>query len=448
MLAAAQALEGGGVDRFTHGTTVATNALLERKGARTAFVATRRLRAPPPPPAPVARTCTGRARHPEPLVPLDRCFQVQEHMAPDGVVERLDLGRCRRSTPTRWPLPALLVPPPSTTRRRGGCAAGLPGAFVVASHEVAPSSVSTSRRRWRLWTRTSARGLALPRRLVFRAAAVGLPEPLVIRSSGGVASLEEASAPGGGRAQRSRRRGVGAAAVARAAGFEDALALDMGGTSTDVSLVQGGRGRSDRRTSGRRACPSAAVAGRAYRRRRRRLARLAGRRRRASRRAAERGRHLEARVLRARRQRTHRHRREPRPRPPAGPARRRRSTRPRRGRGGARRPRRRRRGTRRRRGARACAAGHVRGAGHDPRKLALVAFGGAGRCMPARSRKSLPIGTVLCARTRRASSPRSGLVVGDRRRDRVRSYVRPLGEVAICRATAKATCAMPNSPSS
>jgi len=73
------------------------------------------------------------------------------------------------------------------------------------------------------------------------AAAAGLPEPLVMRSSGGVASLGEASAhpvvavlsgPAGG--------AVGAAAVARAAGFEDALALDMGGTSTDVSLVLGG----------------------------------------------------------------------------------------------------------------------------------------------------------------------------------------------------------------
>ena len=41
VLAAAGALGGAGrVDRFTHGTTVATNALLERKGARTAFVTT------------------------------------------------------------------------------------------------------------------------------------------------------------------------------------------------------------------------------------------------------------------------------------------------------------------------------------------------------------------------------------------------------------------------
>jgi N-methylhydantoinase A len=37
---AAEAVGAAGVERFTHGTTIATNALLERRGARTAFVAT------------------------------------------------------------------------------------------------------------------------------------------------------------------------------------------------------------------------------------------------------------------------------------------------------------------------------------------------------------------------------------------------------------------------
>src|SRR5919205_3415425 len=40
VVAAARAVGAEAVERFTHGTTVATNALLERKGARTAFVAT------------------------------------------------------------------------------------------------------------------------------------------------------------------------------------------------------------------------------------------------------------------------------------------------------------------------------------------------------------------------------------------------------------------------
>ena len=40
VLAAVAEVGAGAVERFSHGTTIATNALLERKGARTAFVAT------------------------------------------------------------------------------------------------------------------------------------------------------------------------------------------------------------------------------------------------------------------------------------------------------------------------------------------------------------------------------------------------------------------------
>src|SRR6266704_3493307 len=92
VLAAAEAVGARDVERFTHGTTVATNALLERKGARTAFVATagfehllhlrRQARAH------LYRLC---ADHPEPLVPLERCFGVDERIGPDGVLRELDL---------------------------------------------------------------------------------------------------------------------------------------------------------------------------------------------------------------------------------------------------------------------------------------------------------------------------------------------------------------------
>src|SRR5919198_3735291 len=92
VLAGAREVGAAGVERFAHGTTVATNALLERKGARTAFVATegfehllhlrRQNRAD------LYRLCVD---HPEPLVPLERCFGVQERMGPDGVIAPLDL---------------------------------------------------------------------------------------------------------------------------------------------------------------------------------------------------------------------------------------------------------------------------------------------------------------------------------------------------------------------
>src|SRR5256885_3620586 len=93
VLAAAEAVGAGRLERVTHGTTVATNALLERKGARTAFVATegfehllhlrRQNRAH------LYRLC---AAHPEPLVPLERCHGVRERIGADGVVTPPELG--------------------------------------------------------------------------------------------------------------------------------------------------------------------------------------------------------------------------------------------------------------------------------------------------------------------------------------------------------------------
>src|SRR3954471_10626202 len=89
---AAAAAVGGEVERFVHGTTVATNALLERKGARTAFVANagfehllhvrRQARAH------LYRLCEA---HPEPLVPLERCHGVRGRIGPDGEIVPLDL---------------------------------------------------------------------------------------------------------------------------------------------------------------------------------------------------------------------------------------------------------------------------------------------------------------------------------------------------------------------
>src|SRR5918912_1605505 len=90
--AAARAAGARDAERFVHGTTVATNALLERKGARTALVTTagfehvlhlrRQTRAH------LYRPC---APHPQPLVPLERCVGVRERIGPDGVLEELDL---------------------------------------------------------------------------------------------------------------------------------------------------------------------------------------------------------------------------------------------------------------------------------------------------------------------------------------------------------------------
>src|ERR671935_400588 len=93
VVAAAAAVGAADLERFTHGTTVATNALLERKGARTAFVGTagfehllhlRRQTRPH-----LYRLCRA---HPEPLVPLERCHGVRERIGPGGILVPLDLA--------------------------------------------------------------------------------------------------------------------------------------------------------------------------------------------------------------------------------------------------------------------------------------------------------------------------------------------------------------------
>jgi N-methylhydantoinase A len=248
VLAAARAVGAGGdVTRFAHGTTVATNALLERRGAPTAYVGNagfehllhlrRQARAH------LYRLC---AEHPEPLVPLERCHGVRGRLGPEGELEPLDLG----SLPDLGDAEAAAVcflfafRDPSHER---AVAAELrrrhPGVHVVASHEVAPEF-----REYERASTTAADAYLAPvaarylRALAAAAAGAGLPEPVVMLSSGGVLPAEEAAAhparllvsgPAGGV--------VGAGLVARRAGFEDAIAFDMGGTSTDVCLLPGGR---------------------------------------------------------------------------------------------------------------------------------------------------------------------------------------------------------------
>jgi N-methylhydantoinase A len=246
VLGAAEAVGAAEVERFTHGTTIATNALLERKGARTAFVSTagfehllhlrRQTRAH------LYRLC---AQQPEPLVPLERCYGVRERIGAAGVIAPLELE-------TLPPLDAEAIAVcllfsfrddshehavAEELRRR------YPEAHVVASHEVAPEF-----REYERASTTAADAYLGPltarylRSLRQACRGTALPEPLVMRSSGGVATLDEAAAhaalilvsgPAGG--------AVGAARIARLAGIEDAISFDMGGTSTDVCLIADGR---------------------------------------------------------------------------------------------------------------------------------------------------------------------------------------------------------------
>jgi N-methylhydantoinase A len=249
VLAAAREVGAGDVslERFAHGTTVATNALLERRGARTAFVGNagfehllhlrRQTRAH------LYRPC---ARHPEPVVELADCHGVAGRLGPDGELEPLELG----SLPELGDVEAVAVCLLFSFRDPShelAVAAELrrlyPTVHVVASHEVAPE--------FREYERASTTAVdaylapvasAYLNALAGAAAGAGLPEPVVMLSSGGVAPVTEAAAhparllvsgPAGGV--------VGAGLLARRAGFPNAIAFDMGGTSTDVCLLPGGR---------------------------------------------------------------------------------------------------------------------------------------------------------------------------------------------------------------
>src|SRR5262245_44890965 len=230
VLAAAEAVGAREVERFTHGTTVATNALLERKGARTAFVANEgfehllHLRRQDR--AHLYRLC---AAHPEPLVPLERCFGVRGRIGPAGELTPLDLGSLPEIDADAVAI-CLLFAFRDPSHERAVAAEvrrRLPLAHVVASHEVSPEF----REYERASTAAADAYLGPPvarylRALAAGATAAGLPEPLVMRSSGGVTSVTEAAAhPATALVSGPAAGAVGAALVARLAGHEEAIAF-------------------------------------------------------------------------------------------------------------------------------------------------------------------------------------------------------------------------------
>ena len=243
------------VERFAHGMTVATNALLEGRGARTALIATegftdlvelgRQARAH------LYRLCASR---PAPLTPPERRVPAPERCAPDGPLRPLEsegvrdtVERVAALEPEAVAVVLLHAYRHHDHERALGDALRerLPEAHVSLSHDV----VGTFREYERAATTEvdAALGPLLAgylRRLTGSAAEAGLPEPQIMQSNGGLADLELAarhpaltvlSGPAGGAA--------GGAYAAQAAGEPDALGFDMGGTSCDVCVIDGGRVR-------------------------------------------------------------------------------------------------------------------------------------------------------------------------------------------------------------
>jgi N-methylhydantoinase A len=240
------------VSRFAHGMTVGTNALLEGKVARTALLATegftdleqlgRQARAD------LYRLCAG---HPAPIVPPELRVPVPERSGPDGVLSPLDEDRLRELVRERCgDVEAVAVCLLWGFRHRDHERAAarivedeLAGVHVSTSHDTA--GVFREYERCATTVVDAALSPLLRRylsRLAERARDAGLPEPDVMLSGGGVASADTAARHGSWTVLSGPAGGaVGAARSAERAGAADAVCLDMGGTSCDVSVAFGGR---------------------------------------------------------------------------------------------------------------------------------------------------------------------------------------------------------------
>jgi N-methylhydantoinase A len=237
------------VERFVHGMTVGTNALLEGKTARTALLATAGFtdledlgrQARPD----LYRLCAG---HPPPLVPPELRIPVPERAGPDGVVRELDEEELR-SALGEVALESAAVcllwgfRHPDHERRVSALVREVhPGAHVSTSHETAGVFREYERC---VTTVVDAAVSPLLRgyvgRLAERARDAGLPPPEVMLSSGGVADAGMAAAHGAWTVLSGPAGGaVGSARIAELVGAGDAVGLDMGGTSCDVSVALGG----------------------------------------------------------------------------------------------------------------------------------------------------------------------------------------------------------------
>ena len=240
--------QGWRPDLIVHGSTVATNAVLERRGAKTAFVTTKGFRDL----LAIGRQARPRLydlepKRPPPLAPRDRSFEVDERLDYTGaVLAELSIDEARRVAKAVVASGAEAVAVcllfsflnPAHERRLGEALreAGIdpalssevlpePREYERASTTVLNAYVTPVMRRY---LRDLERGVGAASRLQ------------IMQSSGGAAAVEQVAAlpvstllsgPAGGVA--------GAFAVAAAAGYPNAISFDMGGTSTDVALCPG-----------------------------------------------------------------------------------------------------------------------------------------------------------------------------------------------------------------
>ncbi len=241
-------------ERIVHGTTVATNALLERKGSKLAMLTTEGHRD-------VIEMREGlkperydlRLPAPDPLVPRRLRLGIRERLRANGSVA-IALDQASLATAIEQ-LRAEQVESvaicllhswrdPAHERAAGeAVAAALPSVFVTLSADVLPQIKEFER-----FSTTAVNAYVGPvvsrylGRLRGRLGEAGYPGAVfVILSHGGVAPVEEAARLAVGTALSGPAGGVAAAvALARAGLGQNLVTFDMGGTSTDIALVADG----------------------------------------------------------------------------------------------------------------------------------------------------------------------------------------------------------------
>jgi N-methylhydantoinase A/oxoprolinase/acetone carboxylase beta subunit len=226
---------------LSHGTTVATNALLERRGAQVALVTNRGFADL----IEIARQTRpslydARVDRPAPLVPRERRFETDARLDATGAEIVPVPSEPVEALPDDVEAVAVCLLHADVESAHERAVARVlreRGLDVTCSHEVAPEM-----REYERTITTIVNAMLRPRcRAYLRALEQLADEVTVMASSGGLVPVDVAAELPAALLLSGPAGGVRAAGlVADACGFPDAVSFDMGGTSTDVCLVRNG----------------------------------------------------------------------------------------------------------------------------------------------------------------------------------------------------------------
>ncbi len=243
------------VSYLGHGTTVATNIVIERRGARAGMLTTRGFRDA----LELGRQARPsiydyRVQKPPVLIPRDRRAEVVERIGPDGeVLTPLDEESLRAAIAelAARKVEAVAIcflhsyrTPDHEARAAALVREMLPEAHLTVSAELLPEF-----REFERMSTVAVNAFVGPSmgrylaRLRERVEEIGIPvDPYTIHSNGGLMSLDAVQAAPVRTCVSGPAAGVvGAAEIGAVAGFRDLVTFDVGGTSTDVSLIHEGR---------------------------------------------------------------------------------------------------------------------------------------------------------------------------------------------------------------